>query len=91
LLDLDDPTLVKRRSSEWVLAPTADFERVGDVGQVVFPCGWTADANEDRLNVYYGAADTSIGLATASIPEVLAYLESCPAPSAGDPRQGAGK
>jgi predicted GH43/DUF377 family glycosyl hydrolase len=81
LLDLDDPTLVKRRSSERVLAPTATFERVGDVGQVVFPCGWTADADNDRLNVYYGAADTSVGLVTASIRDVLAYLESCPGPA----------
>jgi predicted GH43/DUF377 family glycosyl hydrolase len=85
LLDLDDPTLVLRRSVNWVLAPSADFERIGDVGQVVFPCGWTVDAARDRLNVYYGAADTSVGLATASLRAVLAYLDACPAPTGDAP------
>ncbi len=74
LLDLDDPTKCIRRGSDWFLGPHADYERVGDVGNVVFPSGYTLDDDNDRLNIYYGAADTSIGLATAGISEILDWL-----------------
>ncbi len=80
LLDLDDPTIVMRRSDEWVLGPVAPYERAGDVDQVVFPCGWTVDPEADRLHLYYGAADTSVALATARFSDVLAYVRSCPQP-----------
>jgi len=50
------------------------------VGRVVFPCGWTVDAEADRLNIYYGAADTVIGLATARLSEVLARVRAAPEP-----------
>ena len=39
LLDLDNPTKVLRRTPSWVLGPDADYERVGDVPNVVFPTG----------------------------------------------------
>jgi predicted GH43/DUF377 family glycosyl hydrolase len=41
---------------------------------VVFPCGLIHDVDEDRLRLYYGAADTCIGLATASYSQVLDYV-----------------
>lgn len=80
LLDLVDPTNVLRRSDEWVLGPKATYEREGDVDDVVFPCGWTVDSVKDEIQLYYGAADTTVALATASFSQVLAYLESCPQP-----------
>jgi len=80
LLDLADPTIVLRRSDEWVLGPAAPYERAGDVDQVVFPCGWTVDREADLLHLYYGAADTSVAMATASFSEVLAYVDRCPEP-----------
>jgi len=79
LLDLEEPQRVLRRSQEWVLGPREPYELSGDVPNVVFPCGLVHDADSDRLRLYYGAADTSIGLATASLPEVLTYLDGCPA------------
>jgi predicted GH43/DUF377 family glycosyl hydrolase len=45
------------------------------VGNVVFPCGYTIGPDPDRLNLYYGAADTSICLATGSIRRILDWLE----------------
>jgi predicted GH43/DUF377 family glycosyl hydrolase len=81
LLDLDDPSTVLRRSDDWVLSPTAPYERAGDVPDVVFPCGWVLDEGGDELRVYYGAADTSIAMATANLSEVLEYLLACPAPA----------
>ena len=78
LLDLEDPRRVIRRTDEWVLAPAAPYEVTGDVGRVVFPCGWILDEAADRLRLYYGAADTSIGLATARWTDVLSVVRASP-------------
>jgi predicted GH43/DUF377 family glycosyl hydrolase len=78
LLDLDDPSRVLHRSPDWVFGPEAPYERTGDVPNVVFPCGLTHDAATDTIKLYYGAADTSIGLATARRAALLDYLLSCP-------------
>jgi predicted GH43/DUF377 family glycosyl hydrolase len=72
LLDLDDPTRVIRRSRDWVFGPQEPYERTGDVADAVFPCGWILDG--DAIRMYYGAADTSIALATASLNELLDWL-----------------
>jgi predicted GH43/DUF377 family glycosyl hydrolase len=74
LLDLDEPTRVLRRLSEWVLAPTAPYERTGDVPNVVFPCGLLHDEATGEVRLYYGAADTSVCLATAQLSELLGAL-----------------
>jgi predicted GH43/DUF377 family glycosyl hydrolase len=76
LLDRDDPTRVLRRGDNWVFGPQEACERFGDVQQVVFPCGWVL--NGDELRLYYGGADTCIALATASLAEVLDYLQAMP-------------
>ena len=72
LLDRDDPTKVLRRSDEWLFTPTATYEREGEVDEVVFPCGWLLKGDEVRL--YYGAADTCVAAATASLRELLDWL-----------------
>ena len=71
LLDRDDPRVVLGRMDEWAFGPAAPYEIIGDVGRVVFPCGWTLDDAGDRLSVYYGAADQVVGLAVASLREIL--------------------
>jgi predicted GH43/DUF377 family glycosyl hydrolase len=63
------------RGDEWVFGPETAYETQGDVGNVAFPCGYTIGADGDTLNLYYGAADTSIALATASIRELLGWLD----------------
>lgn len=80
LLDLENPSVVLRRSDEWVLGPSAEYEITGDVPNVVFPCGLVHHEDSDALFLYYGAADTRVGLATATCSEVLRYLRECPAP-----------
>jgi predicted GH43/DUF377 family glycosyl hydrolase len=72
LLDLEDPGIVLLRGDEWVFAPEEIYEREGDVHDVVFPCGWIVEG--DDLRLYYGAADTTIALATAKVSELLAWL-----------------
>ncbi len=84
LLDLDEPGTVRRRLDEWVFSPEAPYEITGDVGRVVFPCGWVLDGEADRLLVYYGAADTVVGLATARFTDVMTrLLEPRAAPARG--------
>ena len=78
LLDLDEPTRVLRRVPSWILAPLAAYERAGDVPNVVFPCGLLHDAESDELRLYYGAADSSICLATARLRDVLETVLDAP-------------
>ena len=74
LLDAERPDRVLARSSEWIFGPRAPYERAGDVSDVVFPCGWVLDDDGDTLFVYYGAADTSVCVATASLSALLKWL-----------------
>jgi predicted GH43/DUF377 family glycosyl hydrolase len=80
LLDLEDPRRVLHRTDEWVFGPQESYEQTGDVGGVVFPCGWIHDPITDELRIYYGAADSAIALATATLSDLVAYVRSCPRP-----------
>lgn len=76
LLDLENPAQVIRRGDEWVMGPVESYERLGDVADVVFPCGWTHEAESGELRLYYGAADSSIALATGNTNELLDWLKT---------------
>jgi predicted GH43/DUF377 family glycosyl hydrolase len=76
LLDREDPTRVLRRTDQWVFGPEEPYERSGDVGNVVFPCGWILQGDELRL--YYGGADSCLAVAIASLSDVLDFLQHCP-------------
>jgi predicted GH43/DUF377 family glycosyl hydrolase len=80
LLDRNDPSKILRRADEWVLGPEEPYERIGDVSNVVFSCGAVVDEAADTIDLYYGAADTCMALATASLSEVRGYLMECPIP-----------
>ena len=75
LFDLERPDICVQRGEEWVFGPEANYERSGDVKDVVFPCGQTVGADGDTLYIYYGAADSSVALATASIRAILDWLD----------------
>jgi beta-1,4-mannooligosaccharide/beta-1,4-mannosyl-N-acetylglucosamine phosphorylase len=80
LLDLDDPGIVLRRGRYNILEPRELYELTGQVPNVVFPGGMIVeemDADgfalmESEVKIYYGAADTVIGLATTTIARLLA-------------------
>jgi predicted GH43/DUF377 family glycosyl hydrolase len=55
-----------------VLAPEKSWERRGDVPNVVFPTGATVVDGYVRL--YYGAADTCVGIAGCPLSELLDAL-----------------
>jgi predicted GH43/DUF377 family glycosyl hydrolase len=70
LLDGQDPRRILYRSAESILAPEAAAERLGVVPRVVFPTG--LDARPDGLlDIYYGMADTRIGVARAWLDDLL--------------------
>jgi predicted GH43/DUF377 family glycosyl hydrolase len=75
LFDLENPEKCLLRGDSWIFGPEAEYERHGDVDDVVFPCGYTMDADGDTLNIYYGAADCSIALARASVRSLLSWLD----------------
>ncbi len=76
LLDRDDPRRCIRRGKQWIFTPQTDYELTGDVGNVVFPCGCTIEDDGDTLRLYYGAADSAVAVATASIHRLLEWLRS---------------
>ncbi|ADB36831.1 glycoside hydrolase family 130 protein [Spirosoma linguale] len=67
LLDSDDPSKVLDRSTTPLLTPELDWERDGFFPNVVFANGWVQwPAESDHAGeiwVYYGAADSGVGLA----------------------------
>jgi predicted GH43/DUF377 family glycosyl hydrolase len=75
LFALDKPERCLARGDAWMFGPEAPYEREGDVGNVTFPCGYTLGAGGDAINLYYGAADTSIALATGRVSELLRWLD----------------
>ena len=72
LLDLTDPTLVLARGVEPLMVVETDYERVGEVPNVVFSNGHVVRG--DTLFIYYGGADSVIGVATCSFSQLLAIL-----------------
>ena len=76
LFDLEQPEKCLIRGDSWMFAPEEDYERQGDVQDVVFPCGYTVAKDGDTINLYYGAADSSIALAHGSIRALLTWLDA---------------
>jgi predicted GH43/DUF377 family glycosyl hydrolase len=75
LFELENPERCLKRGDEWIFGPEKPYERHGDVDDVVFPCGCILAPDGDTLRLYYGAADSSIALATGSIRMMLEWLE----------------
>jgi len=79
LLDLQDPARVIARGRNNILEPRETWEMIGQVPNVVFPTGMIADdvdadgfaVPESRVRVYYGAADTVVGLAETTVQDLL--------------------
>ena len=70
MLDLDNPSKVIGRCLNPVLSPREEYERIGDVGNVVFASGAVVE-DDGEVKLYYGAADTSICVASAHIDELI--------------------
>jgi predicted GH43/DUF377 family glycosyl hydrolase len=74
VLSKEHPRVIRYRSKEPVLTPALPSERRGTVPNVVFPSGIDRRddlGTPDRLDVYYGMADRSIGVARLDVPAHL--------------------
>jgi len=76
LLDLDEPWRVIARGRDYLLSPQVEYEQVGDVPNVVFPCAALVDRPTDRVTIYYGGADTVVCLAHGYISEIVASISA---------------
>lgn len=74
LLDLKDPSNIIGRTKEPILKPEENYEKNGDVNNVVFPTG--ACILDEKLFVYYGGADKVCCVATVGLGALLEYLMS---------------
>ncbi len=74
LLDLKNPEKIIARTTQPIFEPKENWEKEGDTPNVVFPEGLVVI--EDKLFIYYGAADKVIGVATTSLSKLLDYLLS---------------
>ncbi len=72
LLDINDPTIVLARSTDPIFEPTEDYEKIGVVNNVVFPCGMAVD--KGKVYLYYGGADKVVGLASCDLDDILGPL-----------------
>ena len=65
LLDFEKPWIVKGKTAEPIIVPDYNFERIGDVGNVIFSNGWILEPNGE-IKIYYSVADLNICLATTT-------------------------
>ena len=75
LLDLNEPWKVLARSKNYILAPWEQYECMGDVPNVVFPCAALHDKESGKIAIYYGCADTVTGLAFTTVDRLLEYVK----------------
>ena len=73
LTDLNEPHKLISKTPGFILQPTTDYEREGLVPNVTFPSA--AVIVDEDLYVYYGCADTVIGLATCRLEDLLGHMD----------------
>lgn len=75
VLDIEQPSIVRYRCENFLLTPEEWYEERGFVPNVTFPCASLQDAKSGRIAVYYGCADTYVGLAFTTVEEVMSYIK----------------
>jgi len=84
LLDLDEPSKTLYRTKPYLLTPEKDYEIVGTVPNVCFPCAALVDEPTGRIAIYYGAADTYTGIAFGHVDEIIEFTKKNSSLAAGD-------
>ncbi|HWB33958.1 MAG TPA: hypothetical protein VG753_01385 [Candidatus Paceibacterota bacterium] len=73
LLDLEDPRQIVGRTKGPIMVPEEIYERYGQVPDIVFPSGALLNKN-DRVDIYYGGADTVCARASLNLPDLLSAM-----------------
>ena len=76
ILDIDNPSIVKYRCQNFLLTPEEWYEERGFVPNVCFPCATIHDSETGRIAVYYGAADSYVGLAFTEVDDIVDYIKN---------------
>ena len=74
ILDINEPSRVLHRCSRYVLAPEEWYEERGFVPNVCFPCCTLHDSATGRIALYYGCADSYVGVAYTTVEEIYNYI-----------------
>ncbi len=74
ILDLAEPSKVLHRCSNYILTPEEWYEERGFVPNVCFPCATLTDSDTGRIAIYYGCADSYVGVAFTTVQEVWDYI-----------------
>ncbi len=88
ILDIDNPSIVKYRSDSFILTPEQWYEERGFVGNVVFPCATLNDAATGRISIYYGAADSYVGLAFTTLDDIVTFIKEHDGANSDDKEYG---
>ncbi len=88
ILDRDEPSRVLYRCGSFLLTPETWYEERGFVPNVCFPCATLQDAATGRIAVYYGCADSYVGLAFTTADEVVGYIKAHDAAQEADREVG---
>jgi len=75
ILDRDNPSIVKYRSQNYILTPEEWYEERGFVPNVTFPCATLHDGATGRIALYYGAADSYVGLTFGYADEIIRFIK----------------
>ncbi len=75
ILDIDHPSIVRYRCENFLLTPEAEYEERGFVPNVVFPCATIHDPETNRIALYYGAADSVVGVAFCNMDDIIDYIK----------------
>ena len=72
MLDLADPTHIIGRTQGPLLEPEKEYEKIGEIPNVVFPCG--SVLLDDTIFTYYGCADQVINVAKITLADIYTAL-----------------
>ncbi len=70
MLDPDNPARVLHRTNVPILAPREDYERIGDLPNLVFSCGALLE-DGGKVRLYYGASNSCICIGTLTLSELM--------------------
>lgn len=76
ILDIDNPSKVLYRCENFLLTPEQWYEERGFVPNVCFPCATIHDSESGKIALYYGCADSYVGLAFTQIDEIVDYIKT---------------
>ena len=88
ILDIDEPSKVLYHCQNYLLTPEEWFEERGFVPNVTFPCATLHDPASGKIAVFYGAADSYVGLAFGYLDEIIDYIKDNSKTTADDTELG---